>query len=113
VAKDQLDPAILDGAIEAALHKAPRVTIPEGFAARLAKSLPPQPARRLSHLTPAHYGVRAAVLCLFVLTGLMLASAKAGAHSPTWLFLESVFCAQFVVLAVWLTARRYRFPGSL
>jgi hypothetical protein len=106
--KVNFDPEALERKITMALEAAPRLHIPENFAARVAGNLPAHP---IAYLTPARYGVRAAVVCLVALIGLMLAfSPKAG--SVYWLWIQSIFCAQFVLLAVWLVARRYRSPDA-
>jgi len=112
MAKDEMNlhSEALERKILLALETAPRVDVPEGFAARIARQLPPQPA---VVLTPARYGLRAAVACVAVLIALMLVSAPlAMGNSTLWLSLESIFCAQFGLLAVWLVARRYRSPSS-
>ena len=70
------------------------------------RQLPPRPT---VVLTPGRYGQRAAVACLVVLLALMLAFAhRATGTSLYWFSIESIFCAQFAVLAVWLVARNVR-----
>lgn len=106
-----LDPASLDARIIVALETAPRFAIPVGFAARVAGQVPPLPQVTL---TPRRYGYVAAVACLVVLFGLMIAFAhRAGGTSVYWVSIESVFCAQFALLAVWLVARDYTFSSTL
>jgi hypothetical protein len=110
MAEDKLnfDPEALERKIVMALETAPRVRVPENFAAQLAANLPP---RSTWILRRPRYGVRAASVCLVVLIGLMLAFSPKGG-SLYWLSIQSIFCAQFVVLAVGLVAHRYRSPDS-
>jgi hypothetical protein len=59
-------------------------------------------------LTPGRYGQRAAAAGLVVLLVVMLTFAhRATGNSPYWFSIESIFCAQFALLAVWLVARDY------
>jgi hypothetical protein len=100
IALDSLEKRIL-----LALETAPQPVIPADFAARIARQLPPRPA---IVLTPKRNGQRAAVACLVVLLGLMLAFAhRATGTSLYWFLLESILCAQFALLTVWLVARGY------
>jgi hypothetical protein len=100
----------LERRIVLALETAPRPQIPADFAARLARQLPPRP---VVVLTPDRYGRRAAVVCLAVLLALILALAhRATGTSAYWFSLESIFCAQFALLAVWLVARSYTSASS-
>ena len=93
----------LDARILRALETAPRLEIPFDFAARVARQLPPLPVPILS---PARYGYRAAVACLVVLLALILAFARrAMGTSVFWLSMESIFCVQFALVAVWLAVR--------
>jgi hypothetical protein len=108
--KMNLDWQALERKIVVALENAPLVDVPAGFAARVAGSLPAQPTLRL---TPARYGVRAALVCLVTLMLLMLVAApRAMGSSALWLSIESIFCAQFALLAVWLVTRSYRSSSS-
>ena len=94
---------LLEASIRRALETPPRVTIPEGFATRVASQVPPLPALVL---TPQRYGPRVAAVCLAALMALMLAFAhRATGNSFYWLSLEWIFCLQFVLLAVWIVAR--------
>ena len=107
MAEDKMNPAShaqsLDARILRALETAPRLEIPADFAARVARQLPPLPVLILS---PARYGYRAAVACLVVLLALILAFARrAMGTSVFWLSMESIFCAQFALVAVWLAVR--------
>jgi len=97
---------LLDKNILLALQTSPRPDIPADFAARVARQLTP---RGTVVLTPGRYGQRTAVACLVVLLLLMLAFAhRATGSSLYWFSIESIFCAQFALLAVWLVARGYR-----
>jgi hypothetical protein len=113
MAEDKMKPVsdfaldLLETRILLALETAPEPEIPADFAARVARQLPSRPA---VVLTPKRNGQRAAVACLVVLLGLMLAFAhRATGTSLYWFLLESIFCAQFALLAVWLVASRYTF----
>jgi hypothetical protein len=65
------------------------------------------PSRPEAILSPARYGYRAAVACLIVLLVVMLAFARrANGTSVFWLSIESTFCAQFALVAVWLAVRK-------
>ena len=110
--KLQPDAASLEARILLALETSPRPEIPAGFAARIAGQLPLRPALVL---TPGRYGYLAASACLILLMGLMLAFAhRATGTSLYWFSIESIFCVQFVLLAVWLVARNagLRFADS-
>jgi hypothetical protein len=107
MAENKMNPAwhaqSLDARILRALETAPRLEIPSDFAARVARQLPPLPVPILS---PARYGYRAAVACLVVLLALILAFARrAMGTSVFWLSMESIFCVQFALVAVWLAVR--------
>ena len=111
MAEDKMKPVsdfaldLLEKRILLALETAPELEIPADFAARVARQLPSRPA---VVLTPKRNSQRAAVASLVVLLGLMLAFAhRATGASLYWFSLESIFCAQFALLAVWLVARRY------
>jgi hypothetical protein len=113
MAEDKMKPVsdfaldLLETRILLALETAPELEIPADFAARVARQLPSRPA---VVLTPKRNGQRAAVASLVVLLGLMLAFAhRATGASLYWFSLESIFCAQFALLAVWLVASRYKF----
>ncbi|MGA3227509.1 MAG: hypothetical protein ABSC65_27340 [Acidobacteriaceae bacterium] len=107
MAEDKLNP--LDARIIRALETAPRSRVPVGFAARVAAQLP---SRAEVALTPARYGQRAAMVCLWLLVALMLVfTHRAAGTSPYWFAIQSIFCAQFALLAVWLVVRD-SFPTS-
>jgi hypothetical protein len=110
MAEDKMNPPSLDARIILALETAPRPEIPSDFAARVAQQLPPCAPLVL---TPERYGQRAAVACLVVLMVLMLAFAhRANGSSLYWFSIESIFCAQFALLTVWLVARGYTSASS-
>lgn len=112
MAEDKMKPPSdgLERRIILALETAPRPEIPVGFAARVAGQLPPYAA---VVLTPRRYGQRAAMACVVVLLVLMLAFAhRATGSSPYWFSIESIFCAQFALLAVWLVVRGYTSASS-
>jgi hypothetical protein len=107
MAEGKMNPAwhaqSLEARILRALETAPRLEIPSDFAARVARQRPPLPVPILS---PARYGYRAAVACLVVLLALILAFARrAMGTSVFWLSIESIFSAQFALVAVWLAVR--------
>ncbi len=107
MAEDKVNPAShvqsLDARILRVLETPPRLEIPYDFAARVARQLPPRAAVILS---PARYGYRAGVACLVVLLALILAFARrATGASVFWFSIESLFCAQFALVAVWLAVR--------
>jgi hypothetical protein len=107
MAKDKMNPASyaqsLDARILRALETAPQFEIPSDFAARVARQLPPLPEAILS---PARYGYRAGAAYLIVLFVLILAFARrATGTSGFWVSIESIFCAQFALVAVWLAVR--------
>jgi hypothetical protein len=107
MAEGKMNPAShaqsLDARILRALETPPRLEIASDFAVRVAQQLPPRPAAILS---PARYGYRAGVACLILLLALILAFARrAMGTSVFWLSMESLFCAQFALVAVWLAVR--------
>jgi hypothetical protein len=92
----------LENRIILALEAAPRPEIPADFAARVAAQMPARPA---VVITPGRYGQRAALVCLVLLLAVMFAIAnRATGTSLYWFSIESIFCAQFVLLAIWLAA---------
>ena len=112
MAEDEMTSA-LDKRIVLALDTSPRFEIPVGFAARVAKQLPP---RLAVALTPTRYGYRAAVGCALALLALMLVFAhRATGTSVLWITIEWTFFVQFALLTIWLVARRagYTFTSTL
>jgi hypothetical protein len=103
MAKHEVNASSLETRIILALETAPKPDIPADFAARIARQLPPRPTLIL---TPGRYGYRAGMVCLVVLLALLLAFAhRATGASLFWISMESIFCAQFALLAVWLVVR--------
>jgi hypothetical protein len=95
----------LDRRVIRALEAAPSVEIPANFAARVASRLPAR--RRPVSLTPTHYGQNAVFLGM-ILTFVVLITLTVhnGRHAAFGLA-ESLLLAQFVVLTVWVSVRRY------
>jgi hypothetical protein len=100
--------ADLEARITLALETAPTPSIPAGFAARVAAELPaPLPAS----LNPPRYGRAAAIACVPVLLALIFLFAQRPAvASPLWIATESLLCALFAMIAVWLALRDVRSP---
>lgn len=69
-----------DGRITAALATAPEFLLPEGFAARVAASVPETRAA-----TPPRYGRAATLACGVLLAVALLWLVSAGAKEPMWL----------------------------
>jgi hypothetical protein len=112
MAEDQMNPPsdAVERRILLALETAPRPEIPADFAARVGEQLPP---RDTVILTPGRYGHGVAMVCLAALLMLMLAFAhRATGGALYWLSLESIFCVQFALLAVWLGVRGYTSASS-
>jgi hypothetical protein len=106
MAEDKMNPALqaqlLDARIVRALETPPQVEIPFDFAAKVVGQLP----ARAAAVSPARYGYRAGAACLLVLLGLILAFAhRLTGTSMFWVSTESIFCAQFALVAVWLAVR--------
>jgi hypothetical protein len=97
--------ARLDRRLIHALEIAPEPEIPADFAARVASLLP---ARRPVSVTPTHYGYYAMVASMVILlAALLLLAPHATDRSIFGLTLQWLLCAQFIGLAVWLSARRH------
>jgi hypothetical protein len=112
VAEDNMNRSLdpLDARIILALEAAPRPEIPAEFAARVAAQLPAHPP---AILTPGRYGHLAAIACLVALVVMMLAFApRATGASLYWLSIESILCAQFALLTVWLVARNAGYTSA-
>jgi hypothetical protein len=103
---DAMNDAAFDASITRALETAPELSISADFAARVALPL----LRPLAaSLTPRRYGRNAAIACMAVLMVLMFTLAhRAAGASPLWVSMESIYCAQFVLLALWLGMRQLR-----
>ena len=110
MAKHEVNGSSLETRIIRALEIAPKPDIPADFVARVACQLLPRPTLIL---TPGRYGYRAGMVCLVVLLGLLLAFAhRATGASLFWISMESIFCAQFALLAVWLVARNAGYTSN-
>jgi len=96
----------LEARITLALETAPRVSIPSGFAARVARQLPPLTPVKL---TPRRYGRNVAAACMAMLLPLIFFFAnRATGTSLLWSSIEWIFCIQFALVAVWLAFRHSR-----
>jgi hypothetical protein len=98
-----------DQRLTRALEMVPEPAVPADFSARLASRLPEKPPIPAS-LLPAqttHYGQSAIWISMVVLLAVLLASAHTVSHSTFALTLQWTLCAQFVLLAVWLSTRRH------
>jgi ABC-type transport system involved in cytochrome c biogenesis permease subunit len=98
-ADDELDRRILR-----ALETAPSIEIPADFAARVARQLP---ARRPVSLTPTYYGRNAVFLGMILTLVVLIALSLSNGRHATFGLAESLLLAQFIVLTVWLSVRRY------
>ena len=92
---------LLTGTLEAK----PKIAVPDGFAARVAASLPARAVAQ-SHRRP-QYGRRAAVasLGLLVLGTGSIAILEPGwlaANTPIWLLIETLTLAEAGAIAYWL-----------
>jgi hypothetical protein len=92
----------LDERIARALERVPEVTIPAGFAARVAEQVP---TRREMAARPARFGwmtmrISMAVLVIALIVVAMLAG---GRNSALGIALEWVLCAELAGLAIWLS----------
>lgn len=97
------DSQSLDARITLALETAPEPQIPANFAARLAAQLP---AIHPVVVTPRRYGRWAGIACVAFLLALILVFAQHPAvTSPLWVAVESIFCIQLALIAVWLAVR--------
>ena len=105
--------AELDARLVRALEARPMVTIPEGFAARVARQVP---ARREGvrlavrgdvALTPRHYGRNAMAACMVVLgVALLVAFSMNGVAVPMMVQVTVwILYAQFLGLVVWFGVR--------
>jgi hypothetical protein len=100
--QDTLSPEeLLDQRLIRALETVPEPHIPADFAARVASQLP---AKRPVSLTPTYYGDTAMLLATLVA---LMAFALHTTGRATFGLPESFLLAQFIILAVWLSIRRY------
>jgi hypothetical protein len=88
----------MDARIVGALEAKPEVTIPEGFAARVASQLP---SRKLV-VTPARYGLLAMRIAVAVLAVAMVVVAMHGVgRTALGVALEWTLCAELLGIAMW------------
>jgi hypothetical protein len=88
-----------------ALEMAPELAIPSDFAARVASRMP---VKQPISFKTTHYGQLAMWIGMVVLLAALLASTLHIAHNSTFgLTLQWTLCAQFVLLAVWLSTHRH------
>jgi hypothetical protein len=104
-AATESDPlARLDRRLIHALEVAPEPRVPADFAARVAKMLP---ATRPVAAAPTHYGYYAMVASMVILMAALLFLAPHTANRSVFeVTLQWLLCAQFIGLAVWISARR-------
>ena len=95
----------LDAQVVRLLERKPRVEIPEGFAARVARQASamrvPVPVR------VPHFGSTAVAICtvLTAMAMLLLAPRTVG-HDTFWMALQWMLCGQFCALTAWLALSR-------
>jgi len=96
----------LDQRILGALERAPEVSIPADFAARVAAKVP---ARRSVPVTPARWGrLTMRVSLAVLLVAMVLVAVKDGGRTAMGSAVEWTLCTQFLAFAVWLGVRRWR-----
>jgi hypothetical protein len=105
----EIDPpdrlAKLDQRLIHALEIAPQPQVPSDFAARVASQLP---ARRPVSVTPTHYGHYAMLgSMVLLLVALLFLAPQPTNGSAFGLTFQWILCAQFIGLAVWMSARRH------
>jgi hypothetical protein len=99
----------LDARISRALETPPQLSIPADFAAKLARQLPQLALTPAVMVTPARHGRNAAIVSMLVLLVLIFSFApRVTGNSHLWLSMELVYCAQLVLLALWLGTRHAR-----
>jgi hypothetical protein len=82
-----------------ALETRPEVSVPDGFAARVARAVP---ARKVAAVTPARYGLIAMRIAAAVLVvALVLTAMHFTDRSATGVSVEWILCGQLVALALW------------
>ena len=91
-----------------ALEQAPRVRIPEDFAARVAAQVPASTVRlRTVRVRARRIGVSVAAACLIALAIAMLALAPHTTHNTFYIALEWTLAAQFCLIAAWIGKPRH------
>ena len=101
----------LDLRITRALEQAPKLHIPDDFAARVAASIPSdslrvRAARTYARIPARRIGYTVAAACLILLAVAMLALAPRTPHNTFYIALESTLAAQFCLLAAWIAMPR-------
>jgi hypothetical protein len=95
----------LDLRIAEALDRGPQITVPEGFAARLASRLPePAPARSVMPAFRYTYSRRLAMICVALLAVILLVAAASKPSNFT--MAEAIFVGELALLTLWLSRRR-------
>jgi hypothetical protein len=94
----------LDQRILRALETVPGPNIQAGFAARVASQLP---ARPTVSPTPTHYGQKAMLIAMVVTLAALLVLAMQPAAHATFGLVETLLCAEFIALVVWISVWRY------
>jgi hypothetical protein len=93
-----------DQRILRALETVPEPHIPDGFAARVANQLP---ARPTVSPTPSQYGQKAMLIAMVVTLAALLVLALQPATRATFVLVETLLCAEFIALVVWISVWRY------
>jgi hypothetical protein len=94
----------LEERVVRALERAPEVSIPADFAARVAGRLP---ERRAFAVRPARYGLMTMRISMAVLViSLVVVAMHSGGRSVFGIVLEWVLCAELVALAMWMSGVR-------
>jgi hypothetical protein len=94
----------MDQRLTHVLETLPKISIPVGFAARVARQLP---AERPVSLTTTHYGQTAMLIGIFITLAALLFLARHTTSHASFDLLESLLLAQFVALAVWFSIWRH------
>ncbi|QEE26616.1 hypothetical protein FTW19_00495 [Terriglobus albidus] len=95
----------LDLRIAEALDRGPQITVPEGFAARLASRLPQQaPARPVMPVFRYTYSRRLAMVCVALLAAALL--VVAASRPSNFTVAEVIFVGEMALLTLWLARWR-------
>ncbi len=101
----EIELARLDQRVIHALEVAPAPQIPADFAARVASRVL---ARRPVSVTPTHYGHYAMLVSMvLLLAALVFLAPQKTSLSTFGLTFQSILCAQFIGLAVWMSVRHH------
>jgi hypothetical protein len=96
---------ILDAQLVEALERHPRVTVPEGFALRVA--LQASALRTHATVRATRFGVIAIAICTVLsAVAMVLLAVRTTGHDPFWTALQWMLCAQFCALTAWLGQSR-------